>query len=117
MSARRTNDHPGVYPYETEKGRRYGIVYDAVTGTGERIQKRRHGFRTKAEAIAALTESLARRNAGDRVIEPSKTPLRVYLRQWVDDLVDAAPRSRMAYRTRFAHVAAAIGDVPLGKVT
>ena len=116
--ARQVNRYPGVYSYQTQRGRKWAVVIDGEPdpATVARRQVRKHGFPTREAAIAYQAEVLSRRNAGE-LISPSRTPLRVYLEEWLDSLTTLAPRSRLAYRGRLAWVCESIGHIQISSVT
>lgn len=73
--------------YKRDGAQTWTIVYDAPRDplTGKRRQRSKGGFRTKADAQAALTEILGSMDRGNYV-EPNKQTVAEYLTEWLDGM-------------------------------
>src|SRR5215213_11232526 len=84
---------------------------------GKRIQRTRRGFATKKACEAERAAELVDRRRGTH-IEPSTTPLAIYLERWLTETAgNHSASTHYAYavivRTR---IVPALGTVPLGKL-
>jgi integrase len=119
MSPVRKNTDPGIYPYETAGGRRWGVVFyiDRDWSTGRPRQKRKQGFLTKAEAQAWRAEQIASRNKSGRVVEPSRQLLGAYLDDWLAGMIDLAPGTRRNYRAGCKTIRPYLAGIALANLT
>lgn len=95
----------------------WGYVVDLGNDptTGKRRQERKRGFRTKAEAVAALDERLAEVRTGVVAVDQRLT-LGKYLEQWLaaKELAGIRPTTLRSYRQHVeSYIVPAIGSVRL----
>lgn len=119
MTRRRQPGEGCISAYATSAGTRYLIKYrvpDASSKSGRKAVLRR-GFATRAEAARELRTALSRVDNGTHV-EPSKTPVAVYLvNEWLPTLRTRASTRASYEKNVRLHVVPYIGNVPLSGLT
>lgn len=114
---RRKPGEGSIRPYETAAGTRWLICYGVTDpATGKRRQKLQRGFKNERAAGTALRSKLVKVDRGEHV-EPSKRPVRDYLREWCDGLRNEASTIASYRRNLEQHVMPRIGATPLANVT
>jgi integrase len=93
-------------------------VIDLGISDGRRKQKRKGGFKTKREAESALAEVLTALNRGVYVA-PSNKAYRTHLEEWVHARTPHIDSQTMKSYVSYIkiHVAPALGDLQLSKIT
>ena len=98
----------------------WAFVVDIASKGSPRQQKRQGGFRTKAEAVAAMNRLQVEKADGTH-IEPTKETVGQYLEAWVVGLSGSGeirPSTATSYELAVRrHLVPLIGTVPLQKLT
>jgi integrase len=100
------------------KGSTWTYAFSVELG-GKRRQITKGGFRTKASAEEALSVALVEAGQGATVrVEPSKQPLAVYLREWLESRTHLKPSTRAGYSNAIeSWIAPHLGEVRLCDLT
>lgn len=106
-----------IHSYETKSGTRYMVMLEVGTN-GQRRQKKKKGFKKKAEANAYLAEIQTALNKGT-YIEPSRMTYREYMDDWFKIKQTNLSEQTISVNKRnmdnwiFPH----LGETPIGSIT
>lgn len=111
-----------IYEYRIGDGKQKMYWYEVELGRdeqGNRIRKKKRGFKRKKDAETAMIEVMDEFNKNGKYNEPSKMLFGEYINSWFDKKKKSVgEQTQILYESIIrVHIVPALGEVPLSKLT